>query len=131
VGPEDWDVGIGAKTSQKLEGKIICRDESVDIAITKQIDANSILQNVFLCILAQVLEDYPMLAMHEKGLEMLDLSGTKEEPVFAEDTLRVLSVYCEDHVTDVLVTSSCMRVTKFDILEAHAIGESKLRVLMA
>jgi hypothetical protein len=72
-----------------------------------------------------------MLAMHEKGLEMLDLSGTKEEPVFAEDTLRVLSVYSKDHVTNVLVTSSCMRVTKLDILEAHAIGESKLRVLMA
>jgi hypothetical protein len=131
MGPEDRDVGIGAKTSQKLEGKIIRRYESVDIAIAEQIHANSILQNVLLSILAQVLEDYPMLAMHEKGLEMLNLSGTKEEPVFAEDTLRVLSVYSEDHVTNVLVTSSCMRVTKLDILEAHSISKTKLRVLMA
>jgi hypothetical protein len=78
-----------------------------------------------------MLEDYPMLAVEDNSLEMLNLCSTKEEPVFAEDTLRVLSVYCEDHVSDILVTSSCVRVTKLDILEAHAIIEGKLRVLMA
>ena len=131
VGPEDRDVGIGAKTSQKLKGKIISRDESVDIAIAEQIHANSILQNVLFSIQAQVLEDYPVLSVYVKGLEMLNLSGTKEEPVFAEDALRVLCVYSEDHVTDVLVTCACVRVTKLDVLEAHAICESKLRILMA
>ena len=131
MGPEDRDVGIGAKTSQKLEGKIISRDESVNIALTEHVHANSILQNVLLRILAQMLEDYPMLAVEDNSLEMLNLCSTKEEPVFAEDTLRMLSVNSEDHVTNVLVTSSCMRVTKLDIFEAQAISESKLRVLMA
>lgn len=131
VRPEDRDVGIGTKTSQKLEGKIIRRDESVNIALTEHIDANTILENVLLSILAQVLKDYPVLPVHENGLEMLNLSGSKEEPVFAEDTLRVLGVYSQDHVTNVLVSSSCVRVTKLDILEAHAISESELRVLMA
>ena len=131
MGPEDWDVWIGAKTSQKLKGKIIRRDESVNIALTEHIDANSVLQNVLLSILAQVFEDYPILPVHENGLEMLNLSGSKEEPVFAEDAVRVLGVYSQDHVTNVLVSSSCMRVTKLDILEAHAISKSELRVLMA
>ncbi len=62
---------------------------------------------------------------------MLNLGSTKEEPVFAEDTFRVLSVYSQDHITNVLVSSSCVRVTKLDILEAHATSESKLRILMA
>ena len=131
VGTEYRDVGIGAKTSQKLEGEIISRDESVDIALTEHVNSYSILHNVLFSILAQVLKDYPILPVHEKGLEMLNLSGTKEEPVFAEDTLRVLSINSQDHITNVLVSSPCVRVTKLDILEAQAISESKLRVLMA
>jgi hypothetical protein len=46
-----------------------------------------------------VLEDDFMLTLEEKGFEVLDLFGTKEEPIFTKYALGLLSVDSQNYIT--------------------------------
>lgn len=125
---EYWCVRVSPKTTSELQDKVHSWDKCINIAIAEHINTEAIDFNIGFGIRTQIFKLDLVGTRQVKRIHMLYGISTKEEPVIAQKTISIFSVYCQSYISYILRVTS-LWVSKLCVFEASAtsIGKAWIR----
>jgi hypothetical protein len=117
----DWaSIRVEGETSQEHENSLEGRDEGVNVSITEHVNSESFKVHIDFLVVVEVSEGDSINPLGGDGLNLLEVIIGNQEPVFAEDALRLAGINGHSDI----IGNSIYSVAEDDLRETSSLSES-------